>query len=207
MTNRSRLFRTARVTLGVLALSSAAHAQAPFEALAQFGPPGPQNPQASLVQATDGHFYGTSSAGGDANAGTVFQMTSAGAVTQVYSFTGGADGGYPTASLAQGADSNFYGTTSSGGAAGVGTIFQITSSGVLTVLYSFTGGADGAAPYAGLVQAADGTFYGTTSQGGAFGAGTVFQVTTSGAFTLLYSFTGGLDGGSPYGRSDPGPRR
>jgi uncharacterized repeat protein (TIGR03803 family) len=185
--------------VGLLVVSSTVRAQSPFDVLAPFGPPGPQNPQAALIQATDGNFYGTSSSGGDANAGTVFQLTPAGALTRLYSFTGGADGGYPFAGLVQGADGNFYGTSSSGGAAGAGTIFQITSSGSFTVLYSFTGGADGANPYAGLIPGADGNFYGTSSSGGSSYAGTVFQLTPAGTFAVLYSFTGGADGGYPIG--------
>jgi uncharacterized repeat protein (TIGR03803 family) len=186
------------VAIGLLVASTSVRAQPPFDALTQFGPPGPQNSQASLVQATDGDFYGTSSSGGDANAGTVFQLTPGGAVAWLYSFTGGTDGGYPYGGLVQGADGNLYGTTSSGGAAGVGTIFQMTSSGALTTIYSFTGGADGAYPYAGLIQAGDGTFFGTSPSGGAFGAGTVFQVSSAGTLNVIYTFTGGGDGGYPY---------
>jgi len=183
---------------GLLTVSSAVRAQPPFDVLAAFGSPGPQNPQASLVQGADGNFFGTTSSGGDANAGTVFQLTTAGVLTQIYAFTGGADGGNPTANLVQGADHNFYGMTTSGGAGGVGTIFHVTSSGSLTVLYSFTGGTDGANPNGGLMRGADGSFYGTTSSGGGFGAGTVFHISSSGVFSLLYTFTGGADGGSPF---------
>ncbi|PYN92570.1 MAG: hypothetical protein DMD91_32025 [Candidatus Rokuibacteriota bacterium] len=86
----------------------------------------------------------------------------------------------PVAPLIQGVDGNFYGTTSQGGAAGTGTVFQVTLAGAFTVLYTFTGGTDGGYPYAGLVQGTDGNFYGTTSQGGAVGAGTVFQLTPAG---------------------------
>ena len=129
----------------------------------------------------------------------MFQLTPAGALTQLYAFTGGTDGGYPTASLVQGADGNFYGTTSQGGAAGAGTVFQLTSGGGLTVLYTFTGGADGGYPSAGLIRGADGNLYGTASSGGASSAGTVFQLTPAGNITVLYSFTGGTDGGYPIG--------
>jgi uncharacterized repeat protein (TIGR03803 family) len=198
MQNRSALLRVSCLTLGLLAVSSAVHAQAPFSVLGAFGLPGPQSPQAPMIQAADGNFYGTTSQGGGANAGTVFQLTPAGVLSQVYAFTGGADGGYPYAGLVQGTDGNLYGTTSQGGAGGVGTIFQVTSSGALTVLYSFTGGTDGASPYAGLVQGTDGNFYGTSSSGGATGVGTVFQITAGGAFAVVYTFTGAADGASPY---------
>src|SRR3979490_2519903 len=194
----TRSIRLSIACLAAVTISSTVHAQSPFDVLTAFGRSGPQNPQAALLRATDGNYYGTSSSGGEANAGTVFRLTPAGSLTQLSSFSGGADGGYPTAGLVQGGDGSFYGTASSGGASSAGTIFQITASGALTVLHSFTGGADGAYPYAGLVQAADGNMYGTTSQGGAFGAGTIFQITSGGTFIVLYTFTGGADGGFPY---------
>ena len=79
-----------------------------------------------------------------------------------------------------------------------GTVFKISATGALTTLYSFTGGKDGANPYAGLVQGSDGNFYGTTVRGGTNNnAGTVFKISATGALTTLYSFTGGKDGGSP----------
>src|SRR5208283_4562892 len=93
----------------------------------------------------------------------------------------------------------FYGTTSHGGTNGDGTVFKISTNGALTSLYSFTGGNDGAYPYAGLVQGSDGSFYGTTDEGGTNGGGgTVFKISTNGAFTSLYSFSGsGNDGANP----------
>jgi len=106
----------------------------------------------------------------------------------------------------QASDGNFYGTTIGGGAGicggdGCGTVFKITPSGTLTTLYSF-GGADGTNPAAGLVQATDGNFYGTTSEGGASdncsdGCGTIFEISPNGMLTTLYSFDF-TDGYSPY---------
>jgi uncharacterized repeat protein (TIGR03803 family) len=154
-------------------------------------------PQTWLVQGTDGNFYGTASQGGAHNTGTVFQFTSAGTLTTLYSFTGGADGATPVVGLVQGTDSNFYGTTFLGGTNNDGTVFQISSNGVFASLYGFTGGTDGGLPIAGLVQGSDGNFYGTTSRGGASGTGTVFQITSAGTLTTLYSFTGGADGATP----------
>lgn len=153
------------------------------------------DPVASLIQATNGNFYGTTYGGGDGY-GTIFTITPSGTLTTLYSFgcsqIGGCrDGVYPAAGLIQAADGNFYGTTSGGTADGnkVGeTVFKITPSGTLTTLYSFTGGSDGGAPMAGLIQATDGNFYGTSSEGGANGGGTVFKITPSGALTTLYSF-------------------
>jgi|ERR1039458_8279362 uncharacterized repeat protein (TIGR03803 family) len=155
------------------------------------------NPEAGLVQGSDGNFYGTTSAGGAYGYGTVFEITTNGALAILHSFTNGTDGVGPVAGLVQGKDGNFYGTTSAGGVDGDGTVFEITASGVLTGLHSFTGGEDGSQPMAGLVQGSDGNFYGTTSAGDAYGYGNVFKLTTNGALTTLHSFTNGTDGASP----------
>src|SRR5579871_2088805 len=148
------------------------------------------NPGAALIQASDGNLYGTTEVGGGANsAGTVFKITTGGALTTLYSFSAtGADGGIPSA-LVQASDGNLYGTTYNGGANNLGTVFKITTSGVLTTLYSFTGGADGEDPDASLIQASDGNLYGTTIYNGANGYGTIFKITTSGTLTTLYSFS------------------
>ncbi|MGO8931069.1 MAG: choice-of-anchor tandem repeat GloVer-containing protein [Limisphaerales bacterium] len=87
------------------------------------------------------------------------------------------DGAFPSAGLVEGSDGNFYDTTTSGGTYTNGTVFRIGTNGVLTTLYSFIGGPDGAAPYGGLVQGRDGSFYGTTYQGGTNNLGTVFRLT------------------------------
>ena len=147
------------------------------------------NPVAGLVQGSDGNFYGTTYCGGTQRLrGTVFKISTNGALTSLYSFTGGNDGANPAAGLVQGSDGNFYGTTYGGGTNGNvwfggGTVFKISANGALTSLYSFTGGNDGANPHAGLVQGSDGNFYGTTSGGGTNGAGTVFKISTNGALT------------------------
>jgi uncharacterized repeat protein (TIGR03803 family) len=135
-------------------------------------------------------------------------------VTTLHSFDG-TDGAFPSAALVQATDGNLYGTASSGGGNdsacnfyGCGTIFKITPSGTLTTLYSFcsqSGCTDGDYPFAGLVQARNGNFYGTTVQGGDFnwcyfGCGTVFTFTPSGALTTLYTFCsqiGCTDGATP----------
>jgi uncharacterized repeat protein (TIGR03803 family) len=152
----------------------------------------------SLAKGIDGNLYGTTSSGGPYGFGTVLKITTNGALTRLYFFTGGADGEYPYAGLAQGSDRNFYGTTGHGGTYGYGTVFKITTNGILTRLYSFTGGNDGADPEAAVAQGSDGNLYGTTYRGGAFGHGGVFKITTNGAFSRLYSFTGGSDGANPY---------
>ncbi len=159
------------------------------------------NPQATLIQSSDGNFFGTTSAGGTNGVGTVFKISTNGVLTSLYSFTGGNDGAIPVASLVQGNDGSFYGTTWSGGNDGFGTVFKITTIGEFTGLYSFTGTNDGGRPCAALVQGKDGYLYGTTLLGGVNDLGnsygTVFRISSSGVLTNLYSFTGTNDGASP----------
>jgi uncharacterized repeat protein (TIGR03803 family) len=214
----------------------------------------------SMVQATDGTFYGTTSVGGTYLAGVVFRLTAQGSLSTIYSFcnesqcayssnpnnviqaldgnlygttrgnlscnssgmgcgtvykltTGGrfkvlytfcsqlycADGAVPQGSLVQGTDGNFYGTTYTGGndscnsnfGPGCGTVFKITPQGKLTTIYSFCSVMncdDGTLPTAGLIQAVDGNFYGTTINGGTAGVGTIFKISPAGTLTTLYSF-------------------
>jgi uncharacterized repeat protein (TIGR03803 family) len=154
-------------------------------------------PFAGLVQDAKGHFYGTTYDGGSDGFGVVFRVTKRGKETVLYSFTGGADGGNPEGGLVRDADGNLFGTTALGGSGGAGTVFKITKDGKEVVLYSFTGGVDGGQPRAGLLQDARGDLYSTTEVGGSENAGVVFKVTKSGKESVLYSFTGGVDGGQP----------
>jgi len=163
-----------------------------------FSGPDGDSPFAALVQGNDGSFYGTTFYGGSNNScdfgcGTVFKITSAGALTTIYNFAG-SDGSGPECTLVQGNDGNFYGTTQRGGANSSGTVFKITSGGTLTTLYSFSG-PDGSSPEAGLVLATDGNFYGTTYGGGSGGVGTIFKITPGGTLTTLHNFrSDGADG-------------
>ena len=140
------------------------------------------NVQAGLVQGLDGNFYGTTVNGGAHNVGEVYKITPSGTLTVLYSFcsqTSCTDGAYPKAALMQASDGNFYGTTSSSGVYGQGTVFAINSGGTLTTLYSFcaqSGCADGGNPVAGVTQASDGYLYGTTYAGGSANSGTVFKL-------------------------------
>jgi len=169
-------------------------------------------PFAPLVQASDGSFYGTTEDGGvnPCNCGMVFQMTPAGKVKILFSFKGGndVDGAKPDGGLVEGLDHRLYGTTTQGGAAPThcGTVFAITTAGVLTTLHSFAGyptPGDGCVPEAGLTLGSDGNLYGTTFAGGSksppCNCGTVFQIAPDGTFRTLYSFTNGTDGRNPWG--------
>ena len=158
-------------------------------------------PAATLTRGSDGNFYGTTLYGGTNGHGTVFEITPAGVETVLYSFAGNnTDGNLPN-TLIPGSDGNFYGTTSGGGSKDEGTVFRITPAGVETVLYSFSGGTtDGGDPRAALIQGSDGNLYGTTSDGGTNGFGTVFRITPAGVETVLHSFTGSpTDGRIPSG--------
>jgi len=176
-------------------------------------------PWSALIQAQDGYFYGTTSGGGDSSSGTVFKMDSAGNLNTLYSFTGGADGGYPSEALLEANDGFFYGTTLYAGDAtctvsntgGCGTVFRVDSAGNLTTMHDFSGGVDGGVPFSSLIQATDGDFYGTTVAGGNpscsvyasgedyttyTGCGTVFKMDSAGNVDALYSFTGSPSDGS-----------
>ena len=159
------------------------------------------HPDGALIEGTDGNFYGMTSAGGSANTGngTVFKLTPAGAETVLYSFAGApSDGNLPYAvRLLQGSDGNFYGTTEGGGTNNLGIVFRLTAAGIETVLYSFSGGPnDGDSPVGNLIEGSDGSLYGTTAFGGAYGKGSVFKLTPSGTATLLYSFSGSRGDGT-----------
>jgi uncharacterized repeat protein (TIGR03803 family) len=149
-------------------------------------------PYHTLIQGSDGDFYGTTLAGGTANTGAIFKITPSGTETLFYSFAA-----TPYAGLVQGSDGNIYGTTASGGTSNRGTVFKITPSGTESVLFSFPAGSSD--PYTGLIEGSDGNFYGTTGAGGASDAGTVFKITPSGTETVLHAFPKvGSDGQTPY---------
>jgi len=153
-------------------------------------------PAASVVQASDGNFYGTTYAGGTHGMGTVFKVTPSGSRAVLWSFGSGTDGNFPKSSLIQGRDGNLYGTTSGGGQFGNGTVFEITLTGTESVLWSFGSGTDGSGPEAGLVEASDGNLYGVTSFGGTQSNGTLFKLTHAGVETVLSNLPGPLGAGA-----------
>lgn len=156
------------------------------------------NSSGDLIRDNDGNLYGTTTYGGTSNYGVVFEVDPSGKETTLYSFTGGADGVGPFAGLVRDENGNLYGTTAFGGASGAGVVFKVDPSGKETVLYTFTGGADGANPYGDLIRDPDGNLYGTTYGGGTSNAGTVFKVDPTNKESVLYSFTGGADGARPF---------
>jgi uncharacterized repeat protein (TIGR03803 family) len=156
---------------------------------------------ASLVQGTDGALYGTTFAGGNNDNGTVFKITTAGALTTLHRFDG-TDGAEPVSGLLLTTNGLLYGTTSGGGESiYYGTVYSITETGKFTTVYNFcvTGACpDGATPYGSLILGANGLFYGTTDEGGTENQGTIFSMTTAGKLSTLHSFTAS-DGANPWG--------
>ena len=160
---------------------------------------GAQDPYGSLVQASDGNFYGLSVHGGAYGLGAVYMIRPDGSELVIHSFGNGADGQGPFGSLMQASDGKLYGMTAGGGAYGGGIAFSVTLQGTETVLHSFGSGTDGAVPNGSLIQASDGNFYGLTSAGGANGMGAAIKLSPAGAESVLVSFGAGTDGAAPGG--------
>ena len=155
------------------------------------------HPVSALTQGADGNLYGTTEYGGLYGEGTIFSMTTNGALTTLHSF-GNSDGVNPSAALLQGADGNLYGTTLNGGTNNDGTVFSVTPEGELSTLASFDRAVTGGNPVSPLIQAADGTLYGVAPVGGLNDLGTVFSVSTNGEIAALQSFDG-ENGRTPVG--------
>ncbi len=161
-----------------------------------------------VVLDPEGNLYGTTFGGGvgsqtGAQEGVVFKMSPEGQETVLHSFTGLSDGGAPETGVILDSAGNLYGTTAKGGL-GTGVVYKIDAASRYTVLYRFKDGADGGEPLAGVVLDPAGDIYGTTAGAGITGsgvegAGVVFELSTSGRYTVLYTFTGGADGGGPGG--------
>ena len=163
-------------------------------------------PYAGLFRDPLGNLYGTTGGGGDptCGCGTVFRLDTNNVMTVLHTFTLGSDGGNPQTRLVS-VQGVLYGTTRLGGGTGCsiglgcGVIFKVTKAGNETVLYRFTGGADGSNPQ-GLVRDSAGNLYGAAIYSGTSSVGTLFKLDTAGTFSVLYTFTGGTDGGFPSGR-------
>jgi len=159
-------------------------------------------PQAGLIADGQGNLFGTTLAGGNADAGVVFKLASDGTETVLHSFGAEGDGLGPAGELLADSQGNLYGTTQFGGVGGrhcpggigCGTIFKIAPDGSYSVLYNFVGGNDGREPSSRLISDKRGNLYGTTLFGGAKNQGTAFVLAPDGAETILYSFTGKTDG-------------
>jgi uncharacterized repeat protein (TIGR03803 family) len=164
-------------------------------------------PYGGVIRDSAGNLYGTTSGGGTANAGVVYKLDKAGHEMVLYNFTGGTDGSEPLAGVIRDSAGNLYGTTAYGGTPcpppvqgdppGCGVVYRLDTAGRETVLYSFTGGADGGVPYAGVIRDAAGSLYGTTYAGGTANDGVVYRVDTPGQVTVLCSFDG-YNGASPF---------
>jgi len=169
------------------------------------------NPEAGLVQDAAGNLYGTTVFGGAFGQGVIFKLDTVGIETVLHSFRGLGDGTDTLASLIRDSAGNLYGTASAGGSfqgpcigSGCGTVFKLAPNGKLKVLHTFTGGSDGASPL-GLVRDAGGNLFGTANSGGdpdctvggVSGCGIVFKLDAKDKLTVLHTFSGGFDGGSP----------
>jgi uncharacterized repeat protein (TIGR03803 family) len=171
-----------------------------FSALHQFSGSDGLYPESGLTLAGDGNYYGTTPSGGASNAGVLFKVSPGGAYSVLYQFTGATDGAYPVAQAILASDGNFYGTTNGGGD-GFGVVYRYSpSSGSIATIFTFSSDQSmGYAIQAPLIQAVDGSLYGTAQSGGSNGCGTIFQITTSGTLLQLYSFPCGTGGGVPGG--------
>lgn len=193
--------------LGVCALAllgpTPAHAQTATEVvLYNFGNEGYQ-PASGVISDLAGNLYGTACLGGAHGNGVVYRLDAAGQYTVLHTFVGRADGVNPFAGVVRDSAGNLYGTTLYGGPANAGVVYKVDPAGRETVLHSFTGGADGGLPYAGLTLGPAGSLYGAASSGGItnsacpVGCGVVFTLDAAGQFTVLHSFTG-ADGNDPH---------
>jgi uncharacterized repeat protein (TIGR03803 family) len=183
-----------------LAVSQQAAAQpgASYQVLHEFhGSPDGATPFANLVRDPAGNLYGTTVLGGSNDLGTVYKVDSTSQETVLHRFSShGGDGQQPYAPLALDAAGNLYGTTTGGGRSNAGTVFKVNPAGRETVLYRFSGGADGSGPD-GVILDDAGNLYGTTAVGGAFNSGTVFTLDKNGKETVLHSINGTTEGWGP----------
>lgn len=190
----------------IFAFSALAHAQA-FAVVHTFtGTPDGSSPSQANVLDLNGTLLGTTSSGGTFGYGTIFMLGSAGKEIVLYNFTGGTDGASPNSGLVRDVKGNLYGTAQFGGdlscflfgLPGCGVVYKVSAGGVFSVLYTFTGGNDGAYPQ-GVILDTAGNLYGPTFFGGSLSSGVVYKLDSAGNETVLYNFTFGADGGEPNG--------
>ena len=201
------------VIAAVLTIASPVHAQT-LTVLHTFnGPPDGSYAVAGPAMDAAGNVYGTTLNGGAHNKGFVFKVAHRGSgwlLTPLYSFLGGLDGSAPLAGVTIGRDGNLYGTASSGGQHGAGVVYKLSPPPSIcrsvlcpwteTVLYQFTGGADGGEPAAAVIFDSAGNLFGTAASGGTRNNGVVFKLTPSGSGwteSVLYTFAGSPDGNVP----------
>jgi uncharacterized repeat protein (TIGR03803 family) len=182
----------------LLATATVALSAQTYTTLHSFDETDGSNPYAGLMQANDGNLYGTTSAGGANGDGTVFQFTTGGTLTTIHNFNhfSPIDGAQPYGGLIQARDGYLYGTTNRGGSHNVGIVYRITTSGTMKTLHDLDYQPDGALPYAALIQASNGNFYGTAPNGGGE-FGTAFVVTAFSQFIPIYTFINSFNGASP----------
>jgi uncharacterized repeat protein (TIGR03803 family) len=168
--------------------------------------PDGETPSGGLIRDSSGNLYGTTNDGGQYGYGTVFKLTSSGTESVLHSFGGSpSDGGYPEfGTLTLDAAENVYGVTPNDGQFGYGTVFEVTATGNESVLYNFTGGADGANPSADVARDSSDNLYGTAASGGTYGKGVLFKLTPAGAETVLHNFgSSSSDGAYPTSNLTP----
>jgi uncharacterized repeat protein (TIGR03803 family) len=218
------LSATAVATIMGVAFAAPAFAGDPEKAVYTFtGGNDGGSPQGGVIADASGALYGTTSSGGSGHSGVVYKLTPTAKGNKgfkqstLYAFTGGADGATPMDNLYIDSTGALYGTTYAGGANGYGVVYKLTPPGAgkkawtQTVLWTFTGGADGGNPQTTLIGDGQGNLYGTTTEGGSGVVGTVFELSPPGAGqtawteTVRYNFTGNSDGGEPFGGLVFGP--
>ncbi len=153
----------------------------------------------------NGNFYGSTFSGGTLEYGTIFKVDSKGHLTVLHNFGINTAAGYRPGSLVGDREGNIFGITANGADPNCqcGTLFKLNPGGILEILHVFTGGNDGASP-GGLVRDEEGNLFGTTTSGGGSnvicpaGCGTVYELSASGAYKILYSFAGTPDGIGPF---------
>lgn len=200
------------IAVGLRASDNTATETAVFTFTGQTG----ATPMGPVILDPSGNIYSTTGEGGQPNGiscmdgcGVVYQLSPASGSgytgTDLYRFTGGDDGASPYSGLVRDAFGNLYGTATYSGVYGNGVVFKLSPSSTGTwkfaVIHAFEGGQDGAYPYSQLVLDASGNLYGTTDEGGQYNWGVVFRLSPAAGEdwneTLLYTFTGGSDGGFP----------